>query len=422
MKTIRAIVVLSLAVQLAGARNAIGFVVTLGGDGPGVDNNLASALYSGSVQRGVAMLTELGAETPDGGMITDLGVPAVSADGDVVFGAESEEPSGRRRWDIFRVDPLDPQHRLIPLLRDAAFSPRCTPALKIDPVPAPSAAGELAFIAPNTSGGDTLFRFAEGEVSCVAAVGDKTSAGDRIVMFGFGSASASANGDVVLSTRVNDRAGRDRAAIVVVRRSGAIDEVARAGESALGGGIFSDSFGRPAVVAVGSRTMVAFANRIENGSRLYLYEGNRVRMLVRGGMRTPEGVLEYVSGGIPALSADGTVAFMARLATRSSILIVKQNRLQAIAQEGQRTDGGIEADYFGDPVISASGGVNFTIENDEQESRLCTVVAAPKSAALQIHELAQVSPFGGTLVGNQRGDVAFLGAGRMDLKLGLAHQ
>jgi len=56
MKTIRAIVVLSLAVQLAGARNAIGFVVTLSGDGPGVDNNLASALYSGSVQRGVAML------------------------------------------------------------------------------------------------------------------------------------------------------------------------------------------------------------------------------------------------------------------------------------------------------------------------------------------------------------------------------
>jgi hypothetical protein len=385
--------------------------VTLGGDSPGVDNNLASALYSGSSQRGIAMLTELGAKTPDGGMITDLGVPAVSADGDVVFGAESEEPSGRRRWDIFRVDPLDPQHRMMPLLRDAAFPPRCAPALKIDPVPAPSAAGEFAFIAPSASGRDALFRFAEGEVSCVATIGDKTSAGNRIVMFGFGSAIASANGDVVLATRVNDRAGRDRAAIVVVRRSGAIDEVARAGESAPGGGIFSDGFGRPAAVAVGSRTMVAFANRIKTDSRLYLYEDNRVRMLVRAGAQTPDGILEYISGGIPALSADGTVAIMARLATRSSILIIKQSHLETIALEGQRTDAGIEADYFGDPVISASGGVYFTIENNEQESRLCTVVAASKSGALQMHELAQVSPFGGTLVGNQRGDIAFLGAG-----------
>jgi hypothetical protein len=157
--------------------------------------------------------------------------------------------------------------------------------------------------------------------------------------------------------------------------------------------------------------MVAFANRIKTDSRLYLYEDNRVRMLVRAGAQTPDGILEYISGGIPALSADGTVAIMARLATRSSILIIKQSHLETIALEGQRTDAGIEADYFGDPVISASGGVYFTIENNEQESRLCTVVVASKSGALQMHELGQVSPFGGTLVGNQRGDIAFLGAG-----------
>jgi hypothetical protein len=410
MKTIRAIVVLVWAIQLAGARNAIGFVVTLGGDGLGVDNNLASALYSGSGQRGVAMLTELGAETPDGGMITDLGVPAVSADGDVVFGAESVEPSGRSSWEIFRIDPLDPQHRMMPLLRSAGISPQCAPAMKIDPVPAPSAAGALAFIAPSATGSDTLFRYADGEVSCLATIGDKTSAGNRIVMFGFGSAIAAGNGDVVLSTRVTDRVGRDRAAIVVVRRNGTIDEVAHAGEPAPGGGLYSDGFGRPAAVAVGSRTMVAFANRIKTASRLYLYEDNRVRMLVRPGAQTPDGTVQYISAGMPALSADGTVAIMARLATRSSILIVKQSRLQVIAREGQRTDGDIEADYFGDPVINASGGVYFTIEDDQQESRLCTVTAVPKSRALQLHELAQVSPFGGTLVGNQRGDVAFLGA------------
>lgn len=410
MKTIRAIVVLALTVQLAGSRNAIGFVMTLGGDGLGVDNNLASALYSGSGQNGIAMLTELGAETPGGGIITDLGVPAVSADGDVVFGAESMEPSGGRRWDIFRVDPLDPQHRMMPLLRSAGISPRCAPVLKMDPVPAPSSAGAIAFIAPSASGRDTLFRYADGEVACAATIGDRTSAGNRIVMFGFGSAIASGNGDVVLLARVNDRAGRDHAAIVVVRRNGAIDEIVRAGESAPGGGIYSDSFGRPAAVAVGLRTLVAFANRIKTGSRLYLYEGNRVRMLVRPGAQTPDGALKYISDGVPALSADGTVAVKARLATRSAILVLKQGQIETIALGGQRSDGGIEAEYFGDPVISASGGIYFTIENDQQESRLCTVAAATTFGALHLHELARVSPFGGTLVGNQRGDLTFLGA------------
>jgi hypothetical protein len=410
MKTIRAILVLALAVLLTSTRNASGFVVTLGGDSLGVNNDLASALYSGSIQHGVALLTELGAETPDGGMIVDLGVPAVSADGDVVFGAESAEPTGQQHWDIFRVDPLDPQHRMMPLLRSAAISPQCVPVLKIDPMPAPSAAGALAFLAASKSGRDTLFRYADGEVSCAATVGDKTSAGNRIIMFGFGSAAAAGNGDVVLSARVEDRPGLNDAAIVIVHRNGLIDEVARAGQSAPGGGIYSNSFGRPAAVAAGLRTKIAFVNRTKTGSRLYLYESNRVRMLTRSGAQMSEGkTLEYISAGVPALSTNGTVTIMARLATRGAILVLKQGLIQTIALEGQHTDGEIEADYFGDPIINASGGIFFTIENDQQESRLCTVDAASRPGAPPMHEVAQVSPFGGTLVGNQRGDMAFLG-------------
>jgi ABC-type multidrug transport system ATPase subunit len=85
----------------------------------------------------------------------------------------------------------------------------------------------------------------------------------------------------------------------------------------------------------------------------------------------------------------GASRLMRTLMISLLVLLLLATPAQAASPlEGQRTEGDIEANYFGDPVISVSGRIYFTIENDQQESRLCTVAAAPKSGAPQLHELA----------------------------------
>ena len=160
--------------------------------------------------------------------------------------------------------------------------------------------------------------------------------------------------------------------------------------------------------------MVAFTDGNAGASRLYLYDRGAVRMVMRSGAPTEVGTINYLSSGQPAIAPDGSVAVLGRAANTSGVFVAKGGALRVAAWQGEQTGDGAVANSFDTPLFSRAGTLFSVLVNDRDQIELCRLPQAPHAAGKNParSETLNAMPvpfFGAALIGNQRGDIAFLG-------------
>jgi hypothetical protein len=291
--------------------------------------------------------------------------------------------------------------------------------MKVDPYAVAGAEGTVAFIAPQASGVDALFRYSDGELSCAARVGDRTENGHSLTMMHFGSAEMTPEGDVAFIGRVRDSVASQTThlAVLLGERHGALREIAVEGARTPSGASYSSNFSLPAAVSTPNGAIVAFTAKTNHGTGFYLYHGGKTLQVMATGDRTAFGPLTYLSDGRPGLSSAGVAAVRGQSGRTRAIFEIRGGRTNLIACEGNQTEIGSRVTAFGDPGVSASGRVFFGIMDEDDRSLLYAVTPADViriSSERPTPEgslIAGMSPsvFAGTLVVNENGAYAFLG-------------
>jgi hypothetical protein len=397
-------------------------VFNIGGPDPGsagVDLSSTSGLYASDRDGKATLIAQLGAIAPGGDIFDDLGVPSISPEGDVVFGAETVGQDKRPRWDIYRANVGAPgNQRIVRVLDGATIPENCRPNFKVDPYAIAGANGVVAFLAPEASGHDAVFRYENGHLSCVARVGDRTAQGHTLKLLYFGSADIAGNGEMTLLGRVENPGDHSVEKAVVITLSGnSISEVAREGDKAPGGGFFGPSFGRPAIVVSGFGNVIAFTNRNSSVNTAYIGSAGQLSRCFRTGMRTKLGVLTYISDGRPGLLPDGTMIVSGASHDKSAVFKAKDGELTPIKWQGEMTQFGTRLECFVDPSVTSSGLV-YLAGHDDSGGEHLFVFQSNENLQVPIESSADVSATGrwmppffpGSLVMNLHGDLTALGA------------
>ena len=410
----------AILLTLVSRANAVSF--RLGGVGVvGIGQDLTSVLYASAPNGSPIMVAKLGQHAPGGGVISDLGVPSISPDGLIVFGAEVTVPHQKPVWKIMRADLQAPAaHRLALAIDAAAESPGCTPKFVLDPYPIVGNAGRIAFIGPDAAGKDTLFRYSDGELTCQTRIGAATVEGDVIRGFRFGSALMTPNGEIAFVGHVDsgffDPAQR-RLTLMVAGQDGAIHEVASEGQQTADGGFFTSDFSLPAVASTPTGPIVAFSARTTTGAGLYLWQSGHLAQLIGTGSHTPFGRLSYVSSGRPGLTSAGVVAASGVSSGKRVLFQIRSGRSSLVLREGRATGLGTKVEYLGDPGLTSSGRIFLGIADDDGTNFF--YVADPThrhtpSITMAALNYGFVTPmFGGSLAVTEQGSFAFLG-GKMN--------
>jgi hypothetical protein len=360
-----------------------------------------------------------------------MGVPSISPESQVIFGAEVTAADGAARWEIFRGDPAaSPARRVVRAIENSATSPKCVPNIKLDPYPIAGSNGEIAFIAPEAAGSDALFRYADGELTCSVRIGDRTAEGHVLEMMHFGSATMSPSGEVAFIGRISDTgASRDRRAQRNISRlatmlatpHGPIHEVAVEGSRSPGGSRYLAGFSLPAVVSTPRGPIIAFTAITARGPNarnygLYVYRGGKTIEALASGDRTSIGRVSFLSNGRPALSAGGSIAVRGSSGDRRAIYSIRDGHPSVVVAQGHATEIGSRILMFGDPVVGASGRVMFGIIDNDDRNLLYAVrpgnvmrISIPPEADGELVGGLAPQIFAGTLVSNEAGAVAFIG-------------
>jgi len=332
-------------------------------------------------------IATIGAKAPGGGTFTDIGMPSISPDNQVIFGAEVTDLDGAARWEIFRGNlTAPPDRRVVPAIDSSAVSRGCVPNIKVDPYPVAGSNGAIAFIAPEAAGSDVLFRYSDGELTCAVRIGDRTAEGHVLKLMHFGSATMAPSGEVAFSARIDDIDGRRNSgahnsshlAIILAAPHEPIREIALEGSREPGGGRYLGSFGLPAAVSTAQGTMIAFTAMKTSGSGahgygLYLFRCGKTVEVLASGDRTSIGRLSFLSNGRPALSASGSIAVRGASADRRAILTVRNGHPAVVVGPSHTTEVGSRIVSFGDPVVSESGRILVDIIDDDDRSLLYSV-------------------------------------------------
>lgn len=413
----------AIVLLLAGAQSAHAVVFTLGGgpnpENAGVDMDSTSALYARSQSGRVVLIAQLGGLAPDGASFSDLGIPSISPDGSVVFGAETRGQDDVPRWNIYRADPdRPPVDRLSFAFSGAEMNSGCKPVFKIDPLPVAGPKGAVGFVAGEESGRDSVFLYDGARFNCVAHVGDRTAQGHYLRIISFGSLDIAADGEIAFLAHLSTSAKlrRDRAAILLTSIGSPIRELAVEGQKISGGSALSGKFGRPAIAHSQFGPIVAFASDTRRGAALYLSSAGHLSESIHIGERTPIGKLTYLSNGRPGVNADGTVVVRAACRSTYAVFRMKDGEISIVAREGDRTNSGARIASFADPWAASSGKIFLDGYDDSGRSSVFIFDAAdqqvtPGSARRATSRSGDMSQaFPGTAAFNQRGDFAFLGA------------
>ncbi len=405
------------------ATPACAVVFNIGGPEPGsagIDMSATSGLYGSDREGKTTLIAQLGAIAPGGDVFEDLGVPSISPEGDVVFGAETVGQDKRPRWDIYRANVGAPgNQRIVRVLDGAAIPDNCRPNFKTDPYAIAGASGLVAFLAPEASGHDAVFRYENGRLSCVARIGDRTAQGHTLKVLYFGSADIAGNGEMAFLGRVESPSehGAEKAAIITLEGNSSMREVAREGDEAPGGGRFGPSFGRPAIVLSRFGNVLAFTNRNSSVNTAYIGSAGRLSRCFRTGMRTKLGVLTFISDGRPGLLPDGTLIVSGASHDKSAVFKAKDGELTPIKRQGEMTQFGTRLECFVDPSVTSSGLV-YLAGHDDSGGEHLFVFESSEDLQVPIESRADVSATGrwmppffpGSLAVNQRGDLTALGA------------
>ena len=423
--------VLAAMIMLA-AQQAFAISLTLAGPEPvGVPSttDLTSTLWASLPGGELVRIATVGADAPGGGKFTEMGVPSISPESQVIFGAEVTGTDRVARWEIFRADlTAPPSRRLVRAIERATASPGCVPNIKLDPYPIAGSNGAIAFIAPEAKGSDALFRYTDGELTCAVRIGDRTAAGHTLRMMYFGSATMAPTGEVAFLGRIDNGDGRDpgvdrssRLATILAPPHGLIREVEVEGSRGPNGSRYLAGFGLPAVASTRSGPIVAFTAINSRGSdsrgyALYVSCNGKTVERLASGDRTSLGPVTFLSNGRPALSASGSIAVRGASADRRAIFSIGDRHPVVVVTPGDVTQVGSRIVTFGDPVVSASGRIMFGIIDNDDRNLLYAVkpgnvlrVSVPPVPGGELVEGLTPQIFAGTLVINESGAFAFIG-------------
>jgi hypothetical protein len=360
-------------------------------------------------------LLERGAPAPDGGTISDIGVPALALDGSVIFGAEVTGPD-KTEWRIFRANPLAREPRVEPFLDHRSMHPGCRPSLKIDPRISASADGSVVFVGNEERGGVALFHYAKMRVDCEIRLGDRTAEGHLIANLGFGSAQAAENGVTVLQAHLFlgglGKDSRDtRNAILLVRPGKPPVEIAVERNRSPDSDHYGAHFGLPAIAKVDGQLMVAFTNHNQHGSRLFVGQPDDLHAVISPGSGTLPGPSAFLSEGRPSIAADGSLAIGLESGANSLILTIRTGEPLVVARASDQKGSGQEFSGFGDPVRASKGTVYAeAVGHDDATDRLFSFSvnggAANRSSVAVLSGDAEVFP--GSLTADASGRYAFL--------------
>jgi hypothetical protein len=433
LRRFRYAVALAVTLLLA-ASQANAITLTLAGPEPesvAPATDLTSTIWASGADGALVKIATVGEDAPGGGTFSEMGVPSISPESQVVFGAEVTAADGAARWEIFRGDPAaSPGHRIVRAIEKSAASPRCVPNIKLDPYPIAGSNGEIAFIAPEAAGSDALFRYSDGELTCAVRLGDKTAEGHALEMMHFGSAVMAPSGEVAFIGRIVDNGGRrvartirsnSRLATILATPHGPIHEVAVEGSHTPGGSRYLAGFSLPAVVSTPRGPIVAFTATTARGANshsygLYVFRGGKTFEVLASGDRTSIGPVSFLSNGRPALSAGGSIAVRGSSGDRRAIYSIRDGHPSVVVAQGHSTEVGSRILMFGDPVVSASGRIMFGIIDNDDRNLLYAVrpgnvirVSIPPEADGELVGGLAPQIFAGTLVDNEAGAVAFIG-------------
>jgi hypothetical protein len=407
--------------------------LTLAGPDPqsvGTAADVTSTIWASPPDGPFVRIATIGAKAPGGGTFTDVGVPSISPDNQVIFGAEVTDLDGVARWGIFRGNLTTPSdRRVVPAVDSSALSRGCVPNIKVDPYPVAGSNGAIAFIAPEATGSDVLFRYSDGELTCAVRIGDRTAEGHVLKVMHFGSATMAPSGEVAFNARIDDIDGRrnssavgnSRLAIILAAPHEPIRAIAVEGSREPGGGRYLGSFGLPAAVSTTHGAMIAFTAVNTRGSHahgygLYLFRGGKTVEVLASGDRTSVGRLSFLSNGRPALSASGDIAVRGASADRRAILTVRNGHPAVVVEPGHAIEVGSRIVSFGDPVVSASGRILVDIIDDDDRNLLYAVDSGNvvRLSMRPVHSgelVGGLAPpvFAGRLAVNEAGAFAFVG-------------
>ncbi|MBV8138645.1 MAG: hypothetical protein JO121_23905 [Deltaproteobacteria bacterium] len=401
-----------IAVVLVAAPDASAFRLSMNG-GNSLRVETPAALYVTDPGGSLLKIVTRGASVPGGGTIADFGIPAIAADGSVIFGADLRgEHVG---WRIFRADlNASGGVRIARALGDSERGAACRPVLKSDLQPVVTGDGSLAFIASDQLSRSTLFRYTNGRLDCLVRTGDRTAEGHVISSLGFGSAAAAEDGSVIFGGSIvgeREAGGREdsRTAILVVGLRGRAQEIAVEGSRAEDGKRYGRGFGLPSISDSSGGALVSFVNRGGDESSLFVGTAKHPHRATTTGVHTNAGTLIYLSLGRPSMAEDGTVAVKAASGEHTVIVVVRSGEPVVVAQDGDRPSGMAVTDA--DPAALRAGRLYVQAVDAESREHVLSLSAAPLGGtplrgAAVISGALSVYPESVNV--NRKGAVAFL--------------
>jgi len=401
-----------ITVALVAAPDAFAFRLSMDG-GNSLRVETPAALYVSDAAGNLVKIVARGARVPGGGTIADFGIPAVAADGSVIFGADLRgEAVG---WRIFRADPsASGGVRIAPALGNSEGTAACRPQLKSDPQPVTTGVGSFVFIASDQFGRSALFSYSNGRLDCPVRTGDQTAEGHVISSLGFGTAAAAEDGSVTFGGSIVQGPDRDerhdsRAAILLMGPQGRVQEVAVEGSRAEDGKRYGPGFGLPSISDSASGTLVSFVNRASEGTSLFVGTAKHPHRATTTGTRTSAGTLTYLSAGRPSMAEDSAVAVKAASGDHTLIVVVRSGEPVVVAQDGDRPSGMAITDA--DPAALRADQLYVQAVDSENREHVLSLSAAalggaPLKGAAVISGALSVYPESVNV--NRKGAVAFL--------------
>jgi hypothetical protein len=410
-----------LAIALAAPLNAHAISLSLNGNSASLQTDATQAVYASDENSVPILITGIGMRSPDGGTISDVGVPSMMPDGRVIFGAETQPKDAalKPKWNIFigNADAV-PSHRVITALNPKSFVGDCTPSFSGDPYPVADMDGNIAFMSMEPHGRDALFFYSHGVLNCLAKAGAKTNEGNEMAVLSFGSPQMGDGGQVVFNAFLGDKKSGHRQALLMATPTHGVVELAVEGDYGPNHTLYQRPFGLPAALASPLGTLVAFTAKTPSGAALFEYSGGSMARVLPTGTLSPLGPVSYLSPGRPGLMADGTTAVLAGCAHTPAIFRLSRQRLDLRIQRGQLTPFGTELESLGDPVLTASGAMFVGATDSDDHEKL--FVLSGDDAFFEVGESELIyriamgasrhhSIFTGTLTVNQHGDFGYLG-------------
>jgi len=303
--------VVALAIALfIGSAHA--FMIGLDGSA----SNGSDALYALNRHGREVKIAQTGTVGPDWVVLEDLGLPTVSSDGTVLFGA-AREWNHQIRWSIFEAQP--DSGALLNVALPTSFDGDESLEMKADPRPQQTSDGGIVFLAhespQGSSGDDALFKLSHGKLKRLVRTGERLSDGRTIHLIAFGSVRPESQGGIAFSGYLEPGGQAE----LMVSESGAITALASQDKQLPDSEHFT-SFGLPASTVTADGPLIAFTARTDRGVGLFTFAHGRLRKVLAQSATCGGGHIDYLSAARPALNDRGALAVRGKCSGTEGIL------------------------------------------------------------------------------------------------------